>query len=94
MALAAKTKEQQAASLAAMGEGQQKLVSTAIKSPEDLAQEATVTTIDPDTIGAEIAESTGDAGATTDITAKTITGESLLILLLILQQKLMMQTSH
>lgn len=74
VALAAKTKEQQAASLAAMGEGQQKLVSTAIKSPEDLAQEATVTTIDPDTIGAEIAESTGDAGATTDITAKTITG--------------------
>jgi len=74
VALAAKTKEQQAASLAAMGEGQQELVSTAIKSPEDLAQAATVATIDPDTTGADIATGTGDAGATTDITAKTITG--------------------
>lgn len=54
LALAAKTKEQQAASLAAMGEGQQDLVSTAIKSPEDLAQEAAVAKIDPDTAGAEI----------------------------------------
>ena len=54
VALAAKTKEQQAASLAAMGEGQQDLVSTAIKSPEDLAQEAAVAKIDPDTAGAEI----------------------------------------
>ena len=54
VALAAKTKEQQAASLAAMGEGQQELVSTAIKSPEDLAQEAVVAKIDPDTKGTEI----------------------------------------
>ena len=54
VALAAKTKQQQAASLAAMGEGQQDLVSTAIKSPEDLAQEAAVAKIDPDTAGAEI----------------------------------------
>ena len=76
-AISAKTKEQQNASLAAMGEGQQRLVSTAIKSPEDLAQAATVAKIDPDTTGAEIAEGTGDAGKTTDITAKTITdGES------------------
>ena len=57
VALAAKTKEQQAASLAAMGEGQQDLVSTAIKSPEDLAQEAAVAKIDPDTTGTEIATS-------------------------------------
>lgn len=54
VALAAKTSEQQKASLAAMGEGQQDLVSTAIKSPEDLAQAATVAKIDPDTAGAEI----------------------------------------
>jgi len=57
LALAAKTSEQQAASLAAMGEGQQDLVSTAIKNPEDLAQKATVAKIDPDTKGAEIATS-------------------------------------
>ena len=76
-AISAKTKEQQKASLAAMGEGQQRLVSTAIKNPENLARKAAVATIDPDAAGTMIAAGTGDAGATTDITAKTITdGES------------------
>tara|TARA_R110002012_G_scaffold142837_2_gene300953 strand:- start:21 stop:3863 length:3843 start_codon:yes stop_codon:yes gene_type:complete len=76
-AISAKTKEQQNASLAAMGEGQQRLVSTAIKNPENLARKAAVATIDPDAAGTMIAAGTGDAGATTDITAKTITdGES------------------
>ena len=56
-AISAKTKEQQKSSLAAMGEGQQRLVSTAIKNPEDLARKAAVAKIDPDTAGAEIATS-------------------------------------
>ena len=49
-----KTKEQQTTSAAAVTEGQQNLVSTAIKTPQDLLTKATVAKIDPDTIGAEI----------------------------------------
>lgn len=49
-----KTKEQQTTSAAAVTEGQQNLVSTAIKTPEKLLTKATVSKIDPDTIGTEI----------------------------------------
>jgi len=49
-----KTKEQQTTSAAAVTEGQQNLVSTAIKTPEDLLTKATVAQLDPATIGAEI----------------------------------------
>ena len=68
-AIADKTKEQQAASSAAMTEGQQNLVSTAVKSPEDLAQQTSVATVNPNTVGTTIAPGTGDAGATGGATA-------------------------
>ena len=68
-AIADKTKEQQAAGSAAMTEGQQNLVSTAVKSPEDLAQKTPVSTIDPNTVGTTVAPGLGDAGATGGATA-------------------------
>ena len=72
-AIADKTKEQQAAGAAAMTEGQQNLVSTAVKSPEQLATQTPVSTINPNTVGTTIAPGTGDAGATGGATP-TITG--------------------
>ena len=72
-AIAEKTKEQQAAGAAAMTEGQQNLVSTAVKSPEQLATQTPVSTINPNTVGTTIAPGTGDAGATGGATP-TITG--------------------
>ena len=68
-AIADKTKEQQMAGAAAMTEGQQNLVSTAVKSPEDLATQTNVATVNPNTVGTTIAPGTGDAGATTGATA-------------------------
>jgi len=68
-AIEEKTKEQQAAGSAAMTEGQQNLVSTAVKSPEDLAQKTPVSTIDPNTVGTTVAPGLGDAGATGGATA-------------------------
>jgi len=53
-AIAAKTKEQQAASAAALTEGQQNLLTTAIKTPQDLITPTTVAKIDPSTVGTEI----------------------------------------
>ena len=49
-----KTKEQQAAADAARSEGQQNLVSTAIKTPQDLITPTTVAKLDPTTVGTEI----------------------------------------
>ena len=49
-----KTKEQQAASAAALTEGQQNLLTTAIKTPQDLITPTTVAKIDPSTVGTEI----------------------------------------
>lgn len=49
-----KTKEQQATSAAALTEGQQNLLTTAIKTPQDLITPTTVAKIDPATIGTEI----------------------------------------
>ena len=72
-AIEEKTKEQQAAGAAAMTEGQQSLVSTAVKSPEQLATQTPVSTINPNTVGTTIAPGTGDAGATGGATP-TITG--------------------
>lgn len=72
-AIADKTKEQQAAGAAAMTEGQQNLVSTAVKSPEQLATQTPVSTINPNTVGTAIAPGLGDAGATGGATP-TITG--------------------
>ena len=72
-AIADKTKEQQAAGAAAMTEGQQNLVSTAVKSPEQLATQTPVSTINPNTVGTTIAPGLGDAGATGGATP-TITG--------------------
>ena len=68
-AIAAKTKEQQKASSNAAKEGQQNLVSTAVKTPEDLASKTAVTKIDPNTVGATIASGTGDAGTAGAATA-------------------------
>jgi len=68
-AIADKTKEQQAAGAAAMTEGQQNLVSTAVKSPEDLATQTNVATVNPNTVGTTIAPGLGDAGATGGATA-------------------------
>jgi len=73
-AIEEKTKEQQAAGAAAMTEGQQNLVSTAVKSPEQLATKTPVSIIDPNTVGTTIDPSLGDAGATGGATP-TITGE-------------------
>lgn len=73
-AIADKTKEQQAAGAAAMTEGQQNLVSTAVKSPEQLATKTPVSKIDPNTVGTTIDPSLGDAGDTGGATP-TITGE-------------------
>ena len=72
-AIEEKTKEQQAAGAAAMTEGQQNLVSTAVKSPEQLATKTPVSTINPNTVGTTIDPSLGDAGATGGATP-TITG--------------------
>lgn len=72
-AIEEKTKEQQEAGAAAMTEGQQNLVSTAVKSPEQLATKTPVSTIDPNTVGTTIDPSLGDAGATGGATP-TITG--------------------
>ena len=73
-AIEEKTKDQQAAGAAAMSEGQQNLVSTAVKSPEQLATQTNVATVDPNTVGTTIDPSLGDAGATGGAAA-TITGE-------------------
>jgi len=72
-AIEEKTKEQQEAGAAAMTEGQQNLVSTAVKSPEQLATQTPVSTINPNTVGTTIDPSLGDAGATGGATP-TITG--------------------
>jgi len=68
-AIADKTKEQQQASANALTEGQQNLTSTAVKTPEKLAQPTTVATIDPNTVGSTIDPTTGDAGAASTATA-------------------------
>ena len=49
-----KTKEQQTTSAAALTEGQQNLLTTAIKTPQDLITPTAVAKIDPTTIGTEI----------------------------------------
>ena len=68
-AIEAKTQERQKAGAEAMAEGQQNLVSTAIKSPEQLATKTAVAQIDPNTVGTTIAQGTGDAGTAGQATA-------------------------
>ena len=68
-AIEAKTQERQKASAEAMTEGQQNLVSTAVKSPEQLATKTAVAQIDPNTVGTTIAQGTGDAGTAGQATA-------------------------
>ena len=70
-AIEEKTKEQQQASANALTEGQQNLTSTAVKTPEQLAQPTTVATIDPNTVGATIDPTTGNAGAASTATASS-----------------------
>ena len=70
-AIEEKTKEQQQASANALTEGQQNLTSTAVKTPEQLAQPTTVATINPNTVGATIDPTTGDAGAASTATASS-----------------------
>jgi len=68
-AIEAKTQERQKAGAEAMTEGQQNLVSTAVKSPEQLATKTAVAQIDPNTVGTTIAQGTGDAGTAGQATA-------------------------